>query len=365
MKAAVHQGIGEPLKIEELDVRGPGPGEILVEMRAAAVCVTDVLATKGVTLVPTPFVSGHSGTGIVREIGPGVTRFSPGQRIATAGSCECGICYPCVQGTPSACDEIAGGMLTPRVIGYRDGGEAVYADGGVGVFAEHTVLREHCAVAFDADIDDDHAALLGCGVIGGLGAVLNVGRVPRGSTVAIVGCGHLGLWMVQAAVLAGAGTIIAVEHNASRRAVAAELGATHLVDPAAGDSTEQVRDLSGGRGADVALEAGGTVDGIEQAFSMTRGGGVTVTTSMAYPSDQVRFGALDVGVAAKTIVSSQSGGGFLRRDIPLYARLLERGDISASKLVSQRFGLADINAAFAAADAQHVLSGVICFDNAA
>lgn len=361
MKAALHVGVDSSLLIEEVTLREPGPGEVVVEMNAVAVCVTDVLATEGLTLVPPPFITGHAGTGIVRAVGPGVTRTRTGDRIATAGSAECNLCYPCLQGTPSSCDEIFGGMVPPREVGVRSDGNAVYVDGGVGALAEFMVLRESGIVTIDADISIEQASVLGCGVISGLGAVFNVAGVQRGWSVAIVGCGHLGLWMVQAARVAGARTIIAIEWDPARRSLAADLGATHLVDPADGDPVQQVKELTGGRGVDAALEAGGTTLAAEQAFAMARGGGVVVPTSMAQPTDSITLNALDFGVGAKRISSSQTGGGHLKRDIPLYAAMLENGTIDSTHIISKTFTLDDVNAAFSAARNKEVITGVVRF----
>jgi S-(hydroxymethyl)glutathione dehydrogenase/alcohol dehydrogenase len=363
MRAAVHIAPGTPMLIEELEPRQPGPGEVLVSIDAAAVCLTDVLGADGLTLVDTPFIGGHSGTGVVTAVGDGVTRIRVGDRIVTAGSAECGRCYACVRGTPSACDDIFGGMIPPRTAGTRSDGSAVHADGGVGVFAEQAVLRESVLAALDPEdaeaLPPEHAAMLGCGIISGLGAVLRVADVPRGATVAIVGCGHLGLWMIQGARLAGAERIIAIEPIAYRRDLARALGATDLVDPAQADPADEVRALTAGRGADVAFEAGGTTAGTELVIGLVRGGGTVVLTSMAQPTDTVTFPALDIGVSGKRILSSQSGGGHLRRDLPLFARLLRTGQIDAAPLMSATYPLVEIDRAFAAARAREVVTGVL------
>ncbi|QQM55593.1 zinc-binding dehydrogenase [Rhodococcus pyridinivorans] len=348
-----------PLVIEQVDLREPGPGEVLVDLSAAAVCITDVLATQGLTMVPPPFITGHSGTGTVIAVGPGVTRTRVGDRIATAGSAECGHCNPCLHGIPAACDDIYGGMVPPRSVGIWGSGQQVHVDGGVGVFAEQMVLRESGIVTITDSLDAATASLLGCGVVSGLGAVLNVGQVRRGSTVAIVGCGHLGLWMVQGARIAGAATIIAIEPDERRRALAVDLGATHVIDPNADDVIAHVRDLTGGRGADYTFEAAGNPQASAQAVALACGGGTVVTTSMAQPDDNVILPALDFGVGAKRILSSQTGGGHLKRDIPLYESLLARGEVSATPIVSATYPLDEINTAFAAARNKEVITGVI------
>ncbi|OZC59752.1 hypothetical protein CH267_06545 [Rhodococcus sp. 06-621-2] len=361
MKAAIHEHIGRPLSVEEVALREPGPGEVVIEMRAAAVCITDVIATDGITMVPTPFIPGHAGTGVVIAVGPGVERTPVGSRVSTAGSAQCGVCYPCVHDTPSSCEDIFGGMVPPREVATRQDGTPVNADGGVGVFAERMVIRESGLAIIDSTITDAQAALLGCGVISGVGAVVNIAQVRPGATVAVVGCGHLGLWIIQAAALVGAKRIIAVETDHERRALALELGATHAVNPTDGDPVAQVADLTGGRGADYSFEAGGTTRGSRQAVAMARGGGIVVTTSMAHPTGKIELDALDFGVSGKHIRSSQSGGGNLKRDIPAFANLVETGRLATDSIISRTFALGEVNDALDAARHRKVITGVIDF----
>lgn len=359
MRAAVHSAHGTPITIEDVEVRPPGPGEVLVRIDAAAVCLTDVMAASGVSMVELPFVGGHSGTGTVESVGEGVRTLRSGDRVVAAGSAECGTCYSCVRGTPSACDDIFAGMVPPIPIARRTDGSWVHGDGGLGLFTEQTVLRESVLAKIDADLRPEQAAMLGCGIIGGLGAVFNIGQVARGDTVAIVGSGHLGLWIVQAARLAGAGRIIVVEHRHGRRAAAGRLGATDLVDPAAGDVLEHVLELTSGRGVDVSFESGGTLDGIELGFGLSRNGGTVVLTSMGGLDDYVRFPVIPLTVTGRRVLSSQSGGGHLKRDLPRYARMLEAGQISSDEILTRTFPLGHINAAFDAARDKEVLTGVI------
>ncbi|MFI1032860.1 zinc-binding dehydrogenase [Streptomyces sp. NPDC020951] len=360
-RAALCVAHGEPLTVENIDTRRPGPGEVIVDMDAAAVCITDIMSLGGMTFAPPPYIPGHSGSGVVSAVGPGVRHVNVGDRVAATGTAECGLCYACLRGTPSACEDIGAGMFTPFHVATRSDGNAVTADLGCGVFAERMLLRESVLAVYDADITPVQAATLGCGIVSGLGAVFNVARVVPGATVAVVGCGHLGLWIIQAATLAGAERIIAVEPDEHRRSLATAVGATHVVGPGAGDPVAQVKDLTGGRGVDYALEAGGTVEGTVQAYEMTRGAGVLVTTSMARPEDRVTFGALDIGVSAKEIRSSQSGGGRIKRDVPRYARLLERGVISTEHIITQVFKLDEVNAAIEAAEQRKVITGVVTF----
>ncbi|MCZ4535935.1 zinc-binding dehydrogenase [Gordonia terrae] len=358
MRAAVLPAYGETMEIRDLTLREPGPGEVIVDVDAVAVCLTDVLGSEGLTMVPAPFVGGHSGTGIVREIGEGVTRVKVGDRIATAGGAQCTLCHACTHGTPAACDHIFGGMVPPRVIGQA-GGVDINAEGGVGLFAEQALLRETVLAPIPADLPPVAASMLGCGVIGGLGAVLNVARVRLGDTVVIVGAGHLGLWMLRGAQIAGASTVTVIESLEGRRKTAAALGADHVLDPAEVDVVQAVRDLTNGRGADVALEAAGTGSGIELAAQLSRGGGTVVYTSMAWPGDTVPMPTLDLTVSAKRFLSSQSGGGDLLRDLPAYAQLFRDGTLDADVIAEKTFTLEQINDAFETARRREVLTGVV------
>jgi S-(hydroxymethyl)glutathione dehydrogenase/alcohol dehydrogenase len=240
VRAAIVREFGAPQTVEEVELRAPGPGEVLVRVEAAAFCITDALSTNnGFTLGQPPLISGHAAAGVVEAVGPDVQRTRVGDRVVVAGSTECGTCYCCVRGQPGACDQIIGGMIPPRHVARTHDGLTVTADGGIGVFAERMVHREIQLVAVDSDMPAEQLCMLGCGITSGLGAVFNIAQVEPGATVAICGCGHLGLWMIQAARLTGAARIIAIEPSPNRRALAGELGATDLVDPADADPSSR------------------------------------------------------------------------------------------------------------------------------
>jgi S-(hydroxymethyl)glutathione dehydrogenase/alcohol dehydrogenase len=358
-RAALVTGFGAPLVVEELELRRPGAGEALVRIDATVLCITDVLAMNGFTFAPPPFVSGHAAAGVVEAIGSGTRRVAVGQRVVVAGSAECRACYPCLQGSAEACDEVARGIRSPHRVGRRKDGTPVTAEFGIATMTERMVHREVSLVPVESDLPAEHLCLLGCGVTSAVGAVLEVARVRPGQTVAVNGCGQLGLWMIQAARLAGARRIIAVEPIAARRTAAAALGATHLVDPAQGDPVQQVKDLAEGRGADVSLEAAGSAAAMRNAVLMTRECGTVVVTGVESARATVSLPALEFALKGRRILSSRFGGGHMYRDIPRFADLLARGLIDAHPIVSRRFGLDDINAAVSAAQAREVLSGVI------
>jgi S-(hydroxymethyl)glutathione dehydrogenase/alcohol dehydrogenase len=363
VRAALLEEFGKPLVVEEVELRPPGPGEVIVRIEATSVCITDALATHGVSFVPQPTILGHAAAGVVEEIGPGVTRVRPGQRAVVAATPECGECYWCVRDQPAWCAELAGGVFPPRFVATRGDGTRISADGGTGAYAEKMNLREIGVIAVDADVPFEHLCLLGCGVTSGLGAVFGLAEVQPGASVAVVGCGQLGLWMIQAARVAGAVQIVAVEPRAERRAVAAQLGATDLVDPVDGDPVEQVLALTDGRGVDVGLEAAGPAEAMVQAFLMTRRAGTVVPTGMTRDSmtETITLPAIEFGVGARRVHGCQYGGAHIRRDIPRFARMLEAGLVDPGPIVSRTFALDEVNDALRAAENRELIGGVITY----
>jgi S-(hydroxymethyl)glutathione dehydrogenase/alcohol dehydrogenase len=358
-RAAILEEIGRPLVVEDVRLRAPEPHEVVVRITAVDVCITDALSARGDVAAAPPTILGHAAAGVVEEVGAHVDRVRVGERVVVAGTPECGECFWCVRDRPDQCVEMLGGILPPRAVATRADGAAVHADGGVGAFAERMVLRDVGVVAVDTDLPDEHLSLLGCGVTSGVGAVLNLAEVEAGSSVAVVGAGALGLWMIQGARVAGAATIVAVEPRAERRDLARAVGATHAVDPAEGDPVEQVKDLTEGRGADYVLEAAGPPDAMAQALAMTRPAGTMVPSGWETLSSTVTLPAVDFAIAGKRIQSCQFGGAHIRRDIPRFAQMMAAGLLDAEPLVSRRFTLDQANEALEAALARELITGVI------
>jgi S-(hydroxymethyl)glutathione dehydrogenase/alcohol dehydrogenase len=359
MRAAILEAVGEPLVVEDVELRDPGPHEVVVRIGAVDVCITDALSARGDVAAAPPTILGHAAAGVVEEAGAHVERVRVGDRVVVAGTPECGACFFCVRDRPDQCDEMLGGILPPRVVATRGDGQAVHADGGVGAFAERMVVREVGVVAVESELDDEQLSLLGCGVTSGVGAVLNLAEVQAGSAVAVVGSGALGLWMIQGARVAGAATIIAVEPRPERRALALAVGATHTVDPGDGDPVAQVRELTEGRGADCVLEAAGPPAAMATALAMTRPAGTMVPAGWETLSSTVTLPAVDFAIAGKRIQSCQFGGAHIRRDIPRFAAMLADGLLDAKPLISRRFGLEQADAALAAAAAREVITGIL------
>jgi S-(hydroxymethyl)glutathione dehydrogenase/alcohol dehydrogenase len=358
-RAAILEAVGQPLVVEEVELREPSADEVLVRIGAVDVCITDALSARGDVAAAPPTILGHAAAGAVEAVGTAVGRVRVGDRVVVAGTPECGECFFCVRDRPDQCVEMLGGILPPRVVATRADGAAVHADGGVGAFAERMVVRASGVVTVESDLPDEQLSLLGCGVTSGVGAVLNLAQVQPGAAVAIVGGGALGLWMTQGARVAGAARIVVVEPRPERRDVARAVGATHVVDPADGDPVEQVRELTGGRGADYVLEAAGPPEAMAQALAMTRPAGTMVPSGWERLDSTVTLPAVDFAIAGKRIQSCQFGGAHIRRDIPRFAAMMAAGVLDAQLLISRRFGLEEANEALAAALAREVITGVL------
>jgi S-(hydroxymethyl)glutathione dehydrogenase/alcohol dehydrogenase len=359
MRAALLTAVKEPFEVEEIDYLDPAPGRVLLRTGASPFCSTDCVNWRGELFKIPPTILGHASMGEVVEVGLGVAHIKVGDRAIVPGTSECGVCFYCSIGRPDQCSETFDRLgIWPHVANRRNG-EPVSAAGNVGGYAEIMNVTANQVFPVQSDLPNEWLSLLGCGITTGLGAVFNVAKVQPGSSVAVVGLGHLGQWMVQGAKLAAARTIIAVDPLAGRRELAGALGATHLVDPGADDPVAQVQALTEGRGADYVLEAATLASAQTQAVLMSRRAGTVVLTSIERGDATVTFPQVAIAVQSRAILSAQNGNVRMRHDLPRFIRMMEDGLVTAEPIITKRYSLDEINDALDASAEKRDLSGVI------
>jgi S-(hydroxymethyl)glutathione dehydrogenase/alcohol dehydrogenase len=362
INAAVLRVQNSPLTIERLELDAPGPGEVLVEMKAAGVCHSDLHPALGDWPVPTPMVLGHEGAAIVREVGAGVTRVSPGDAVVLCWAPPCGDCPPCRSGRPVLCDRLDKTAYRHRLPSgsarLHNGAERVAAFLGTACFADHAVVAEAGVVRVPAGMPFDVLATLGCAVVTGVGAVMNAAQVRAGSSVVIIGSGGVGLNVVQAAVLAGGERIIAVDRREAPLDLARTFGATDvlLAPPAVADA---VRDLTAGRGADYVFDTVGSPSTVAEAVSAARKGGTIVLTGLARIDGVASLATFPFVMQEKRLIGSVYGSGEPSRDIPRLAGLYQEGKLKLRELVTRTYPLREINDALAALGRADGARGVI------
>lgn len=357
IKAAVLRQMGaqppyaesRPLSIEEVELDPPGAGEVLVQVKAASLCHSDLSVVNGDRPRPLPMVLGHEASGIVAECGPGVDDLKPGDHVVMVFVPSCGHCLPCMEGRPALCEPAAAangaGTLLSGDRRLSKDGAAIHHHVGVSAFAEYTVVSRRSLVKVEQSIAHDEAALFGCGVLTGVGAVVNTGDVRAGSTVAIVGLGGVGLNAMLGAIVSGARQVVAIDMLDEKLELARQLGATDAVSAAAPDAVEQVKALTGG-GVDVAVETAGSVKAMELAYRITRRGGTTVTAGLPHPDHRWPLQHVNLVAEERTVKGSYIGSCVPARDLPRYIDLYRRGRLPVDRLMSDRIRLEDINAAF-------------------
>ncbi len=342
-KAAIATAFNAPLEIDTLEVSDPGPGQVLVRVLAAGVCHTDESVRTGAYPAPLPMVLGHEGAGVVEAVGAGVTSIKPGDKYIATSMQVCGNCRSCYNHQPEVCDNRVPilGATPPFMLGET----RVPGFAGCGTFSELMTLRQESCVKVETDLPFEILALIGCGVLTGVGTTLNAVNIRPGDSVAVVGCGGVGLSMVQGARIAGAGRIIAIDPTAMKRAAALKLGATDVVDPTAGDPVEQVKELTGGRGVDFGFEAVGFGSTITQAWRMTRRGGSCVAVGVG-GSDPITIPPNEFIGGVRNFRSSLLGAGFPQAELPRMVKFVERGVLKLDDMVTKRMALEDVNDAF-------------------
>lgn len=364
-RAAVLTEVKKPLEIWEVDIDPPREGEVLVRVVAAGVCHSDLHYIQGDLEAVLPAVPGHEGAGVVEAVGPGVTRFRPGDPVLFVFRAFCGQCFYCLNGRPALCDfsnpiRRTGRMFDGTTRFHRDG-QDVHHILGVSCFAEYTVVPEQGLLKLPADVPLDRAALVGCGVTTGVGAVLFAAGVRPGESVLVIGCGGVGLNVVQGAALVGAGPIIAADIVPQKLEWARQLGATHTVNPKEQDLLEAVRSLTEGRGADYAFEVIGRAKTIQQAYAATRKGGTMVVVGLTPMGTTIPLDPLDLLRSEKTIKGTVYGTANLPRDIPRLLELYRLGRLKLDELISRRLRLEEINQGFEAMLTGSVARSIIVF----
>ncbi len=346
MRAAVCRAFGQPLQIEDLQLAPPRAGEVKIAVAACAICHSDIHFADGAWGGALPAVYGHEASGIVDAIGPDVRHVVPGDSVVVSLLRSCGRCYFCERDESHLCEG--------EFAADRDGrlrttdGEPVTQAMHTGAFAEEVVVDESQVAVVPQSLAHELAALLGCSVITGLGAVLDRAAVPSGSSVAVVGTGGVGLSSIQGALLCGADPIIAVDTSQSKRDLAGLFGATHALDPGSGRLASEVRALTGGRGADYVFVTVGRVDAIELGLTYVRRGGTLVIVGMPAAGESFGVVAVDLVHDDIRILGSKMGSTRLQIAVPRIVELYESGRLKLDELITGRFGLEEINEAIAA-----------------
>ncbi|GGV67527.1 Zn-dependent alcohol dehydrogenase [Streptomyces thermoviolaceus] len=343
VRAAVLPAVGSPLEITEIELPAPGPGQVRVRLAAAGVCHSDLSLSNGTMRVPVPAVLGHEGAGTVVATGEGVTHVAPGDAVVLNWAPSCGSCPACARGEVWLCAEALTGAagLHARTVA----GTEVHPGLNVAAFAEETVVAASCVLPLPEGVPLTDAALLGCAVLTGYGAVHHAAAVRPGETVAVFGAGGVGLATMQAARIAGAAQIVAVDVSPAKEELARAAGATDYV-VASATTPRQIRALTGGQGVDVAVECVGRAVSIRAAWESTRRGGRATVVGIGGKEEQVTFNALEIFHWGRTLSGCVYGNCDPARDLPVLAEHVRAGRLDLGMLVTERIGLDGIPAAF-------------------
>jgi S-(hydroxymethyl)glutathione dehydrogenase / alcohol dehydrogenase len=360
VQAAILDAAPGELVIEDVELGAIGPHEVLVRTVAAGLCHSDLHFMQGLYPYPLPAVLGHESAGVVEAVGEQVTDLSAGDHVISCVSGFCGACRYCLSGRPFLCDKVGLARAPGAPPRITRGGALVHQFFDLASFAEQLLVHEHLLVKVRPDMPLDKAALIGCGVTTGVGAVINTAAVRPGETVAVIGCGGIGLNAIQAAALVGAGRVIAIDRLASKLALAQLFGATDVVDASSTDPVLAVQELTGG-GVEHAFEAIGLKATAEQAFNMLRKGGVATVIGMVPVGQKLEIDATQL-IGGKRLQGSNMGSNRFRVDMPQYVEWYLAGKLKLDELVSATMPLAQINDGFAALKEGEVARQLILFD---
>ncbi|MFZ2652108.1 MAG: zinc-dependent alcohol dehydrogenase family protein [Burkholderiaceae bacterium] len=349
MGAAPPYAASQPLVIRSVELAPPGAGEVTIKVAAAGLCHSDLSVINGDRPRPLPMALGHEASGVVHEVGSGVNDLKRGDHVVIVFVPSCGHCAPCAEGRPALCEpgaaaNRAGTLLSgARRLNFE--GQPLHHHMGCSVFAEYATVSRRSLVKIDAGIALDEAALFGCAVLTGVGAVVNTAQVRVGASVAVIGLGGVGLAALIAAQAAGARQIVAIDLSQAKLELAQSLGATHTVDAASADAKDQVQALSDG-GVEFAFEFAGAIRALELAYAITRRGGMTVTAGLAPSTASFGLNAVSLVAEERTLKGSYIGSCVPSRDIPRFIALYAQGRLPVDKLLTGRLGLDDINHGF-------------------
>jgi alcohol dehydrogenase len=339
----------KPLKIETIELDPPGPGEILVKIAAAGLCHSDLSVIEGNRPRPMPMALGHEAAGVVEEIGPGVDDLEKGDHVVMVFVPSCGHCLPCSEGRPALCEPGAAANGAGTLL---SGGKRLHRNGqdinhhlGVSGFAEYATISRRSCVKVDRELPLDEAALFGCAVLTGVGAVINTAKVPAGTTVAVVGLGGVGLSSILGAVASGASRVVAVDLSDEKLGLARQLGATDTFNAGSPDAVNEIREAVKG-GVEYAFEMAGSVRALDLAYKITRRGGTTVTAGLPPPTHTLALSPVNLVAEERTLKGSYIGTCVPVRDLPRYVDLYRRGKLPVDRLMSKHLRLEEINEGF-------------------
>ena len=357
IKAAVLNKMGieppyektKPLAIEEFDLDDPGHGEVMVKIRAAGLCHSDLSVIDGNRPRPTPMVLGHEAAGIVEKLGPGVNDLKIGDHVVMVFVPSCGHCLPCAEGRPALCEpgavaNGAGTLLSGERRLHRDGRD-VHHHLGCSAFAEYATVSRRSLVKIDKELPLDEAALFGCAVLTGVGAVINTAKVSAGASVAVIGLGGVGLSSLLGAVAVGARRVVAIDLSDEKLGLARQLGATDTFNPSTPNAADEIKAATGG-GVEFAFEMAGSVRAMDLAYKITRRGGTTVTAGLPPPTHTFALPQVNLVAEERTVKGSYIGTCVPSRDLPRYIELYRRGKLPVDRLMSGRLKLEEINFGF-------------------
>ena len=364
-RAAILFESGKPLEICSVDVQDPKAGEVRIEIKAAGVCHTDLSVMTGSIKAPMPAILGHEGAGVVIDVGPGVTAVKSGDHVIPLWRLSCGECEYCDDRRPALCGEGTEIRSTGRLLDgtsrFSIDGKEILHFAGVSSFSNYTVMPEGAVLKIPKELPFELAALMGCSVITGVGAVINAAKVKRGGTVAVFGAGGVGVNVVQGAAMSGAKTIIAVDRHSSRLDDALTFGATHVINASDTDPVAEIRKLTGGLGVDYAFEAIGLSATIQQAYNSLAKRGIAMTLGIAPATTEVTISPVGLVYEERVLTGSLYGSSAPKTDIPMMIDLYTNGSLKLDELLSRTYPIEEINEAYDAMQSGETLRSVIKF----